>query len=71
MFDNQISNIINSGIETKGLDLLNNQPSIGSLLEADQFSADEMQRFWLIFRHIYQSNVTGKEPFQAKCFDQY
>ena len=24
MFDNQVSNIINSGVETKGLDLLNN-----------------------------------------------
>ena len=45
MFDNQVSNIINSGVETKGLDLLNNRPSVGSLSEADQFSADEMQRF--------------------------
>ena len=45
MFDNQVSNIINSGVETKGLDLLNNWPSVGLLSEADQFSADEMQRF--------------------------
>ena len=35
-------------------------------MEADQFSADEMQRFWLISRHIHQSNITGKEPFLGK-----
>ena len=45
MFNNQVSNIINSGVETKGLDLLNNRLSVGLLSEADQFSADEMQCF--------------------------
>ncbi|GET51674.1 hypothetical protein GLOIN_2v1775288 [Rhizophagus irregularis DAOM 181602=DAOM 197198] len=63
MFDNQISNIINSGVESKGLDLISNRPSVGSLSEADQFSADEMRRFWLTSRNIHESTTTGKEAF--------
>ncbi|GET57088.1 hypothetical protein GLOIN_2v1786147 [Rhizophagus irregularis DAOM 181602=DAOM 197198] len=63
MFDNQISNIINSGVKSKGLDLISNRPSVGSLSEADQFSADEMRRFWLTSRNIHESTTTGKEAF--------
>ncbi|GET49776.1 hypothetical protein GLOIN_2v1775288 [Rhizophagus irregularis DAOM 181602=DAOM 197198] len=66
MFDNQISNIINSGVESKGLDLISNRPSVGSLSEADQFSADEMRRFWLTSRNIHESTTTGKEAFPGE-----
>jgi hypothetical protein len=67
MFDNQINNIINSGIsETKGLDLLNYRPSVGSLSETDEFSADEIHRFWLVSRNIRESTITGKETFPGE-----
>ncbi|GET53790.1 hypothetical protein GLOIN_2v1775288 [Rhizophagus irregularis DAOM 181602=DAOM 197198] len=66
MFDNQISNIINSGVKSKGLDLISNRPSVGSLSEADQFSADEMRRFWLTSRNIHESTTTGKEAFPGE-----
>ena len=66
MFDNQINSIINSGVKVKGLDLLNYQPSVGSLSEADKFSADEMQRFWLASRNIQESAITGKEEFPGE-----
>jgi hypothetical protein len=45
MFDNQIRSIISSGIEVKGLDLLDNQHTIGSLSATDEFSSDEIHRF--------------------------
>ena len=42
MFDSQIDSIINSGVKTKGLDLLDNQPFVRSLSITDQFSSDEI-----------------------------
>ena len=46
MFDIQIDSITSSsGIEVKGLELLDNQPSIGSLSDTDEFSFDEIHRF--------------------------
>ncbi|GBC18984.2 hypothetical protein GLOIN_2v1775288 [Rhizophagus irregularis DAOM 181602=DAOM 197198] len=42
MFDKQIENIISSGIEVKGLELLNSQRTIGSLSVTDEFSSDEI-----------------------------
>ena len=45
MNDNRIENIINSGIQTKGLELFENRTTIGSLSANDQFSSDEMERF--------------------------
>ncbi|GET51673.1 hypothetical protein GLOIN_2v1775288 [Rhizophagus irregularis DAOM 181602=DAOM 197198] len=32
-------------------------------IKADQFSADEMRRFWLTSRNIHESTTTGKEAF--------
>jgi hypothetical protein len=61
--DNRISNMISSGIPTKGLELLNNRPTVGSLSEIDQFSSGEMNRFWLNSRNIQESRITGSEPF--------
>ncbi len=44
--DNRIGSIISSGVETKGLELLESRPTVGSLLATDQFSSDEIERFW-------------------------
>jgi hypothetical protein len=66
MNDNRIANLTNSGIETKGLDLLNNRPTVGSLSAADNFSSDEMHRFWLNSRVIQGSVMTGNERFPGE-----
>ncbi|GES73576.1 hypothetical protein GLOIN_2v1883106 [Rhizophagus clarus] len=43
MNDNQISNIISLNlINTKGLNILDTRPSVGSILETDEFTSDEM-----------------------------
>jgi len=61
MFDKQIDSIICSGIETKGLDLLERQPSAGSLSATDQFEADELHRFFMISQNIQESHISGSE----------
>src|SRR5271170_7317621 len=66
MFDNQIRSIINSGIEVKGLELLDNQHSIGSLSATDEFSSDEIHRFWMNSQNIQESSVTGCETFPGE-----
>ena len=42
MAEMQINNIISSGFETKGLELLNNQLSVRSFSETNEFSTDEI-----------------------------
>ena len=66
MNDNRIRDVISSGTRTKGLELLKNQSTVGSLSENDQFSSDEMQRFWLNSRNIQESTVTGCEAFPGE-----
>ncbi|GET54719.1 hypothetical protein GLOIN_2v1775288 [Rhizophagus irregularis DAOM 181602=DAOM 197198] len=66
MFDKQIKNIISSGIEVKGLELLNSQRTIGSLSVTDEFSSDEMYRFWLNSQNIKDSQISGKEGFPGE-----
>jgi hypothetical protein len=66
MFDNQINGIISSGVETKGLNLLGNQRSIGSLSASDEFSSDEIHRFWMNSRNIQDSKVSGSEKFPGE-----
>ncbi|EXX60018.1 hypothetical protein RirG_183740 [Rhizophagus irregularis DAOM 197198w] len=66
MNDNQIANLISSGIETKGLDLLNNTTVVGSLSETDEFSLDEMRRYLLYSQDIRQLPITGQEPFPGE-----
>ena len=63
MNDNRIGSIISSGVQTKGLELLENRPTVGSLSENDHFSSDEMERFWLNSRNIKESTITGCETF--------
>ncbi|CAB4403355.1 unnamed protein product [Rhizophagus irregularis] len=68
MFDKQIENIISSsGIEVKGLELLNSQRTIGSLsVYTDEFLSDEMHRFWLNSQNIKDSQISGKEGFPGE-----
>ena len=66
MFDKQIDSSICSGVETKGLDLLEKQPSIGSLSSTDQFEADELRRFFMISQNIQKSYISGCERFPGE-----
>ncbi|CAB4478036.1 unnamed protein product [Rhizophagus irregularis] len=73
MNDNRIRDIITSSAQMKGLELLKNHPTVGSLSENDQFASDEMERFWLNSKNIQESTVTGCEAFPgeiARC-DNY
>jgi hypothetical protein len=67
MNDNRIREISSSAnIQTKGLDLLDNRTTVGSLSEDDEYSSDEMERFWFNSRNIRESIVTGREPFPGE-----
>jgi hypothetical protein len=66
MFDTQIADIESSGIVTKGLELLNTRSDVRSLLETDEFSSDEMHRFFLNSINIQKSVITGGEVFSGK-----
>ncbi|GET60131.1 hypothetical protein GLOIN_2v1775288 [Rhizophagus irregularis DAOM 181602=DAOM 197198] len=66
MFDKQIENIISSGIEVKGLELLNSQRTIGSLSVTDKFLSDGIHRFWLNSQNIKDSQISGKENFPGE-----
>ena len=66
MTDSHINSIINSSEIIKGLELLNKRPSVGSLSEADEFSSDEIERFWLNSQNIQQSLITGSELFSGE-----
>ena len=50
----------------KGLELLNKWPSIGSLSVTDEFSSDEMHRFWMNSQDIQASQVSGSEDFPGE-----
>jgi hypothetical protein len=66
MNDNRIDDIISSGVETKGLDLLNTRTPVGSLSEADEFTSAELQRYLLYSQNIQESPITGHEPFPGE-----
>jgi hypothetical protein len=67
MNDNRIREISSSiNIQTKGLDLIDNRPTVGSLSEDDEYSFDEMDRFWFNSRNIRKSIATGCEPFPGE-----
>ena len=55
----------------KGLDLLENCPTVSSLSMNDQFSSDEMKWFWLNSRNIRESSVTGCEAFPGEALGPY
>ena len=68
MFDNKISEIVNSGMQTKGLEILKNRESVGSLSETE-FSSDDMHRFRLNYINIQESTITGSEPFPGEMLN--
>ena len=61
--DQQIVSLTASLPDEKGLDLLKNQLSVGSLSDADEFSSDEI--YWFVFNasNIQNSDATGSERF--------
>ena len=63
MAETQINDIISSGLEVKGLELLKNRPSVGSLSDTNEFSTEEMHRFLMNSRNIKDSPITGYEDF--------
>lgn len=71
MNDNQIANLISSGVETKGLDLLDNVTAVGSLSETDEFSSDEMRRYLLYSQNIKESPITGQESFPGEMLKPF
>src|SRR6185437_5913488 len=62
MNDNRIREI-SSSVDIRGLNLLDSRTTVGSLSENDEYSYDEMERFWSNSRNIRQSIATGSEPF--------
>ena len=50
----------------KGLELLENWPTVSSLSENDQFSLNEMERFWLNSINIRELTITGSEAFPGE-----
>ena len=66
MNDNQINNIIGSGAATKGLDILDTRPSVGSISDNDEFSLEEMEWFLLYSQNIKESPIYGYEVFSGE-----
>jgi hypothetical protein len=55
-----------SEIETKGIELLEVRPNVGSLSATDEFSSDEMYRFLLHSKNVQDSVITGREEFPGE-----
>jgi hypothetical protein len=67
MNDKQINNIVSSGIvDTKGLDILDTRPSVGSISEPDEFTSVEMERYLLYSQNIKESPIAGCEAFPGE-----
>ena len=61
----QVNDIVSSGLEVKGLELLDNRFSVGSLSD-NEFSTEEMYRFLTNSRNILVSPITGCEEFPGE-----
>src|SRR2546423_11096884 len=68
MNDNHIREI-SSSVNIRGLNLLDSRTTIGSLSENDEYSYDEMERFWSNSRNIRKSIATGSEPFPREMLN--
>src|SRR6185437_172620 len=68
MNDNRIREI-SSSVDIRGLNLLDSRTTVGSLSENDEYSYDEMERFWSNLRNIRQSIATGSEPFSGEMLN--
>ena len=68
MAEAKVNDIISSGLEIKGLELLNIRSSVGSLSDADDFSTEEMYRFLMNSKNILESPITGCEDFPENFY---
>ena len=66
--DNRIREISDL-YQAKGLDLLDNRINVGSLSEVDEYSSDEIERFWSNSRNIQESIITECEPFPGEMLN--
>ena len=65
MFDAQIM-VKGSEIETKGIELFETRPNVGSLSATDEFSSDEMYWFLIHSNDIQNSFITRNEAFSGE-----
>ena len=63
MFDTQI---LAKSSSTKGIELLETWPNVGSLSSTDEFSSDELYRFLLNSKDVQNSVITGSEAFSGE-----
>src|SRR5438067_13874144 len=68
MNDNRIREI-SSSVDIRGLNLLDSQTTVGSLSENDEYSYDEMERFWSNSSNIWKSIATGSESFHGEILN--
>src|ERR1043165_3308340 len=68
MNDNRIREI-SSSVDIRGLNLLDSRATVGSLSKNDEYSYDEMERFWSNSRNIRESIATGSEPFSGEMLN--
>ncbi len=66
MAEAKVNDIVSSGLEIKGLELLNIWSSVGSLSDADDFLTEEMYRFLMNSKNILESPITGCEDFPGE-----
>ena len=65
MNDNRIREI-SSSVDIRGLNLLDSRTTVGSLSENDEYSYNEMERFWFNSRNMI---ATGSEPFPGEMLN--
>src|SRR5688572_12915230 len=65
MTETQVNDIISSIPDIKGLELLDNRPSVGSLSDTNELPTDEMYQFLMNSRNILESPITGCEEFPS------
>src|SRR5204863_5321284 len=68
MNDNRIREI-SSSLDIRGLNLLDSRITVGSLSENDEYSYDEIERFWSNSRNIWKLIATGSELFPKKMLN--
>ena len=66
MTKTQINDIISSGLEVRGLELLDKWPSVRSLFNTNELSTDEMYQFLMNSRNILESPIASCEEFLGK-----
>jgi len=53
-------------VNTKGLDILDTRPSVGSISEPDEFTSDEIARYLLYSQNIRESLIARFEAFPGE-----